>query len=99
MNVNAIAKPLVKTTTTQRTDLPPLTAYDAVSLWVKTDEKSGEVDMSTLKSMSHPINKTGAGLNAAFDRILASFAKRGGKGYNDLDGYNFVALTITPAGK
>lgn len=96
-----IATPAQTTQTqTGRPDLPPLTPYNAVSIWVKTsvDEESGEVtvDASDLRTFSHPIGKTGAGLNAAFDRILKSIHDRGDKGFGSLEGYKFEALAVVP---
>ena len=79
-----------------RPDLPPLTPYDAVSLWVAVDPETGEVDSTNMKTFSYPIGKTGAALNNAFDRILKSIHGRGDKGFGDLEGYVFEALAVVP---
>ena len=75
-----------------RPDLPPLVAYNGVSMWVKTSEDKQPV----FNTLRHPIGKTGAGLNAAIDRILRSFEARQGKGFGDLEGYDFVMLGVEP---
>lgn len=85
-----------KTQAPQRDGLPPLTPYNVYSQWVIVDAETGEADLNTVRTMAHPIGKVGAGLNAAFDRILKSFADRDFKGYNDLEGYTFAGLVLDP---
>jgi hypothetical protein len=86
-----------QTQNTGRPDLPPLTPYNAVSLWVAVNTETGEVNPADMKTFSHPIGKTGAGLNAAFDRILKSIHDKGDKGFGMLEGYHFEALAVVPA--
>lgn len=98
----SIATPATtQTQNSSRPDLPPLTPYNAVSLWVavSTDGKSGEVTVNPadMKTFAHPIGKTGAGLNAAFDRILKSIHEREDRGFGQLEGYKFEALAIVQA--
>jgi len=86
------------TNATSRPDLPPLIAYDGQSLWAKIETNNdGEMTATILQTLPHPIGKTGAGLNAALDRIFASFAKRENKGFGALEGFELVTLGVVPA--
>ena len=80
-----------------RPDLPPLTPYNAVSLWVKVD-KNGKPSMSTITPLFHAIGKTGAGLNGAVDRIRSSFHKNGdvGREGTPVAGMQLFAFALEP---
>jgi len=82
-----------------RPDLPPLTPQDIVSIWVKSDvnEETGEITSVLFRTTKTPVGKIGAGLNAAIDRVRASYAKRENKGYNDLEGYDLLLIGVEPS--
>ena len=84
---------------TGRPDLPPLIAYDLVSVYVKdiVDEETGEITGRDFQPVVHKIGKVAAGLNGSIDRIRESIAKRDGKGYGNLEGYELFCTAVEPS--